>query len=103
MSERARITKFCAGWLAAALALAGADAAAQSLKVGYINMPRIEKESAGFARALQSLNEEFEPRSRQLQEFQKRIAAARAQFENERAQLAPADAQARVREIENMM
>jgi outer membrane protein len=89
--------------IAGALVLAAADAAAQSVKVGYVNLARIEKESASFARSMKSLNEEFEPRTRQLQEFQKRIAAARAQFESEQAKLAPAEAQARTREIESMM
>ncbi len=89
--------------VSATLLLGAADAAAQSVRVGYINFARIEKESAGFARSVKSLNEEFEPRTRQLQELQKRIGAARAQFEKDQAKLAPAEAQAKIREIEGMM
>src|SRR5262245_49423783 len=91
-----------AALLAAAL-LAPAIAVAQPVKVGVVNMARIEKESKGFASAMKALNDEFEPRTRQLQELQKRIAASRAQFEKDQPRLAPADAQARVREIEGMM
>jgi len=89
--------------VSAMLLLGAVDAAAQSVRIGYINLARIEKESAGFARSMQSLSEEFEPRTRQVQELQKRIGAARAQFESDQAKLAPADAQARAREIEGMM
>lgn len=78
-------------------------AAAQSIKIGYVNLARIEQESKSFASALKALNDEFEPRTRQLQEFQKRIEAARAQFEKDQPTLNPSEAQARVREIEGMM
>ncbi len=83
--------------------LAAAGVAAQSVKIGYINLARIESESASSARASEALKKEFEPRNLQLQEFQKRIEAAREQFENEKARLPAAEAQAKVREISEMM
>ena len=63
--------------LAGALVLAVPVAAAQDVKVGYINLLRIEKESTAAARAMEALKQEFEPRNQQASEMQKRIAAAR--------------------------
>ncbi len=87
----------------AMLLLGGAGAGAQDLKIGYVNMARIEQESATTARSVEMLKQEFEPRREQIQELQKRIVAAREQFELERDKLQPADAQARGREIGDMM
>lgn len=89
--------------IAGALTLSAIAAVAQSVKVGYVSLARIEKESPTAARALEALKQEFEPRGLQLQEFQKRIAAARQQFENEKDQLPAAEAQAKEREISGMM
>ena len=88
---------------AALLLAAAAPLAAQELKIGYVNMARIEKESASTARSVEMMKQEFEPRREKIQELQKRIAAAREQFERERDKLPPADAQARGREIGDMM
>lgn len=78
-------------------------AAAQTLKIGYVNMVRIEQESPTTARSVETLKREFEPRREQIQELQKRIVATREQFEREQDKLPPADAQARGREIGDMM
>ena len=79
------------------------DAAAQSVKVGYVNLARIERESAASLRAQEVLKQEFEPRHQQVREFQQQIEAARAQFEKDRAQMPAAEAQAKGREIGDMM
>jgi outer membrane protein len=89
--------------IAGALMLASTVAAAQSVKVGYINLTRIEKESAAAVRATEALRQEFEPRNQEISELQKRIAAAQGQFENEKARLSPLEAQAKGREIADMM
>jgi outer membrane protein len=90
--------------LAGALMLGMTTAAiAQSVKVGYVSLARIESESASSTRALEVLRNEFEPRNLQLQKFQKRIEAARQQLENEKGRLPAAEAQAKAREISEMM
>ena len=80
-----------------------APALAQGVKVGYVSLARIEKESAAALRSIESLKQVFEPRAEQIRALQKRIAAAQAQLENERAKLPAADAQARQRELTDMM
>lgn len=89
--------------LAGALLLGMAGAIAQSVKVGYVNLARIEKEASAAVRASEALRQEFEPRNLKLQEFQKSIEAVRAQFEREKAGMSPAEAQAKAREISGMM
>lgn len=95
--------KVIAVMLAAATMLAAQGAAAQSVKVGFVNVARIEAEAVPFTRAAEALRKEFEPRNLELQEFQKRIEAARQQFESEKGRLPAAEAQAKAREISGMM
>lgn len=78
-------------------------AAAQSLKIGYVSLVRLEKESALSQRGVETLRQQFEPRRQQIQELIKRIAADREQFVSEQDKLSPADAQARGREIGDRM
>lgn len=89
--------------IAGMLVLAAADAAAQSVKVGYISMARIEKESTAAQRAAVVLKQEFEQRLQKLLEFQKRINAARDQFGKDRERLSAAEAQEKGRELTDMM
>lgn len=89
--------------VSATLLLGAAGAAAQSLKIGYVSLARIEKESALSLRGMETLRQQFEPRRQEIQELQKRILAERERFEREQGQLPPADAQARGREIGDMM
>jgi outer membrane protein len=98
-----RTIKTLAAALVTALLLGTSLAAAQSVKVGYVNLGRIEKEAAIARRSSETLKQEFEPRNQQVQELQKRIEAARQRFDQERDKLGPADAQARGREISDMM
>ncbi len=63
-----RILHFCAMLL---LVLLSAQAGAQPLKIGYVNVARIESESAMAKQAAETLKNEFAPRERQLQEMQK--------------------------------
>ncbi|HET9405371.1 MAG TPA: OmpH family outer membrane protein [Burkholderiales bacterium] len=93
---------FCLVPFALCLAVA-ADAAAQGVKVGYVNLARIERESTASQRALEVLKQEFEPRHQQVREMQQRIQAAREQFEKDRGQMPAAEAQAKGREIGDMM
>lgn len=86
----------------AALLLAGA-AAAQPVKVGTIDMVRIEKESAISLRAAELLKQEFEPRRLQMEDQVKRAEAARDRFVKERSKLSPASARSRENEVTEML
>lgn len=97
-----RLAKIGALLLSGVVMLAGVTAAAQSVKVGYVNLARIEKESAAAARASEVLKQEFEPRGLQIQEFQKRIEATRERLQREKDTLSAAEAQARARELIEM-
>ncbi len=89
--------------LSGALMLATTVAVAQDTKIGFVNLVRIEKESATAQRATETLKEEFESRNQQVNELQKRIADAQGRLEKERDQLSPTDVQARSRELSDMM
>ena len=65
-----KVLHFCALiWLG--LMAAQAHAQAQALKIGYVNVGRIESESALAKQAAETLKKEFAPREQQLVEMQK--------------------------------
>ena len=88
--------------LAGALLVAG-TAAAQTGKIGVINMIRIEKESPIAIRAEEILKQEFESRRLQVDDQTKRAEAARDRLKKEHARLSPTDARAREREAAEML
>lgn len=88
--------------LLAAIAVS-TSAAAQSIKVGIINFARIEREAPAAVRGTAALKQEFEPRNQQVSELQKKIKAAQQRFDREKDKLSPTEAQARGREITDMM
>jgi len=89
--------------LMAALTLAAAGAAAQSVKVGVVNLTRIERESAVAKRAMDALVAEFEPRNRQLQALQKKIEAGESRLKKEGQKMLPSERDALAREVSGMM
>ena len=74
---------------AAILALSITHAAAQSLKIGFINVTRIEKESALSQQMAEELKKEFGPREQQLQALQKQGLDLRAQLEKDGEKMPP--------------
>jgi outer membrane protein len=82
-------------FLAIALAAAAMPAISQGTKVGFVNSVRLESEAVPFVRAAEALKLEFAPRTAQIAELQKQIAAEKERFEKERAKLSPSDLQAR--------
>lgn len=88
---------------AGALMLAAACAAAQGVKIGYVDGFRIESESAQALRAVEELKQEFAPRQKKLEELQKQIAAARDQLVKTGEKMALAERQAKERALENMI
>jgi outer membrane protein len=84
--------------IAGAMMLAAA-AAAQPVKIGTIDMIRLEKESAVTIRATEILKQEFEPRRVQVESQLKQAIAARDRFAKERAGLPPDSARGRENEV----
>jgi len=73
------------------LVLAATFAAAQEVKIGYVNTGRIETESVQAKRALDALKKEFEPREQQIVEMQKGIKTDQDRFDKGKATLPPAE------------
>jgi outer membrane protein len=86
-----------------ALALFVDCAAAQPLKIGYIDTFRIENESVQALKAMEGLKKEFQPRQKRVEDLQKEIAAARDQLAKEGARSTPAEQRARERTLAAMI
>jgi Skp family chaperone for outer membrane proteins len=69
------ISRYCAFVL---FALIAAAASAQTTKIGYVNVLRIENESALAKQSMDLLRKEFAPREQQLAEMQKQGNALQA-------------------------
>ena len=83
--------------------LAAAGAAAQSVKVGVVNLARLERESEPSKRMIAALVAEFEPRNKQIAEFQKKITAIQERLKNDGGKMPAAERQALEREVSGMM
>jgi Skp family chaperone for outer membrane proteins len=77
--------------------LAGA-ASAQPVKVGIINMAKLEQESTISVRATELLKKEFEPRRLQMVEAQKRATAAQERLKADQGKLSAAELRNRERD-----
>jgi outer membrane protein len=91
-----RFVKHCTAIL---LVLLAAHAAAQSLKIGYVNGFRIERESAMTKQAVEEIKKEFAAREQQLQELQKQGSDLQSELEKEGANMKPADKQAKEKRL----
>lgn len=87
---------------AAAISLAAAPAAAQELKVGYVNSERILRDSAPARAATQKLEQEFAKRDRELQEMGQRLKSQAERFEKDAPVLAESERAKRQRELAEM-
>lgn len=90
-------------FLAIALMLATAPAAAQGTKIGFVNPTRVENESVPFVRAMEALKKEFEPRTKPVLELQKQITEEKARYEKEEAKLSASERIARQNNLSQMM
>lgn len=102
-----RLTHCCAFILFAMLsAQAGAQsasAAAAPVKIGYVNMVRIENESAIAKQSVETLKKEFAPREQQLLEMQKQGTDLQADLEKNAATMSVTDRQAREKRFAAML
>ena len=89
-------------WLLMILGLGiASNALAQTadLKIGFIDMDRIRKESAPAERAFKKLKREFDPRSQELDKTGQQIKTLQAQLEKEGLTMSDADRQAKEQEL----
>ncbi len=70
-------------------------AQAQPVKIGYVNVARIESESAIAKQAAETLRKEFAPREQQLAEMQKQGNALQNDLDKNAATMPPAERQAK--------
>ncbi len=85
------------------LGLLCAQAGAQSFKIGYVNVARIESESAMAKQSIEILKKEFAAREQQLLEMQKQGNALQADLEKNGATMPAADRQAKEKRIAAML
>ena len=84
-------------------AMVAAQAEAQSLKVGYVNVARIEGESALAKQNIELLKKEFAPREQQLADMQKQGNALTAELEKSGASMPAAERQAKEKRVSAML
>jgi len=94
------ISRYCALVLFALIATA---ASAQPTKIGYVNVVRIENESALAKQSMDLLRKEFAPREQQLAEMQKQGNALQADLEKNAATMPVGERQAKEKRITAML
>jgi outer membrane protein len=87
------------GASAAALCLWALPAAAQELKLGYVNSERVLRDSAPAKAAQAKLEAEFGRRERELNDVRNRLKAAADKFEKDAPTLAESEKTRRQREL----
>ncbi|KPF67229.1 outer membrane protein chaperone [beta proteobacterium AAP99] len=85
--------------LALCVAAAAGTAAAQDVRIGYVNFDRILRDSAPAQAAGQKLEAEFSKRKRDLEELGARLKAQFDKLEKDSAVLSEADRNRRQREL----
>lgn len=86
-----------------ALVLTAGLAHAQSTKVGYVNVLRIENESALAKQSLDVLRKEFAPREQQLAQMQKEGNALQADLEKNSVTMPAGERAAKEKRIRDML
>jgi len=89
-------------WLLMILGLGiAANSLAQTadLKIGFVDMDRIRKESAPAERAYKKLKKEFDPRGQELDQTQQQIKSLQAQLEKEGLTMNETDRRAKEQEL----
>lgn len=86
-------------FLAAGLVLGAAAAGAQSVRIGVVDIQRIERDSARSEQATQQLRKDFEPRGREIAAAQQRLKEARDRFQSSAASMATPQRQKEERDL----
>ena len=85
------------------LGLLSAQAGAQPLRIGYVNVARIESESALAKQHAEMLKKEFAPREKQLQDMQAQGNELQADLEKNAATMPAAERQAKEKRFTAML
>lgn len=95
--------KHLPGTLAAlALAFVVTAAGAADLKIGYVDVERIRRESAPAERASKQLEKEFAPRAQELQRREAQIKSLQGQLERDGMTMSETDRRAKEQELSRM-
>jgi len=95
--------KHLPGTLAAlALAFVVTAAGAADLKIGYVDVERIRRESAPAERASKQLEKEFAPRAQELQRREAQIKSLQGQLERDGMTMSESDRRAKEQELSRM-
>jgi outer membrane protein len=86
----------------ALLSLLPGAGAAQELKIGYISLERLLRDSNPARAATQKLEGEFQKRDRELQDAGQKLKAAAERFDKDAPVLPEADRNRRQRELQDM-
>ena len=86
----------------ALIALLSAHVGAQQVKIGYVNVARIESESAIAKQSIETLKKEFAPREQQLLEMQKQGNDLQADLEKNALTMSPSDRQTKEKRLAAM-
>jgi outer membrane protein len=86
--------------LALILAVAGAEAA--DMKIGFVDVERIRRESAPAERASRQLEKEFAPRAQELQRREAQIKSLQGSLEKEAMTMAESERRSKEQELQRM-
>jgi len=84
------------------LALAAAAAVAQDMKIGFVDVERIRRESAPAERASKQLEKEFAPRAQDLQRREAQIKTLQGQLEKDAMTQSESERRGKEQELSRM-
>jgi outer membrane protein len=84
------------------LMLAATAAAAADIKIGYVDVERIRRESAPAEHASKQLEKEFAPRAQELQRREGQIKSLQGQLEKDGMTMGESDRRAKEQELSRM-
>jgi outer membrane protein len=84
------------------VACAAAAAFAQDMKIGFVDVERIRRESAPAERASKQLEKEFAPRAQELQRREAQVKTLQAQLEKDAMTLSESERRVKEQELSRM-
>ena len=84
------------------LVLAAAAAVAQDMKIGFVDVERIRRESAPAERASKQLEKEFAPRAQDLQRREAQVKTLQGQLEKDAMTMSESDRRGKEQELSRM-
>jgi outer membrane protein len=85
-----------------ALLLAAASAGAADVKIGFVDVERIRRESAPAERASRQLEKEFAPRAQELQRREAQIKSLQGSLEKEAITMVESERRSKEQELQRM-